>query len=287
MSKNIFKPKSIFFGMIFIFSSIFLTLFSLYIFIENETITNALFFVFSLLLMIFFGYGITILNPKEGIVIQQFGVPKGYFCTSGLYWVFPWLSITRVFLADCKMESPKIKVNDKNGTPINISASFTVRIVDPENYTYNLGQNLEEYIETTTQGILRNIIKKYPYDSEEKNVNSLIGSGEEISLDIENSINKEASQYGIKVDNLLLSEIAYAPEIASIMLQKQQAQATIDAKSTLINGLVDVVNEVVENICSNDNYEFSKEDKAKFAKDALIVMIANKETVPVLNVSST
>ena len=232
-------------------------------------------------------FGFCTLKPKESIVVTEFGEPRGYFAKTGITWNAFWLDFKPVNMADSKIESDTIKINDGNGTPVMTAVAFTARIVDPEKFTYNLEQDFKDFIITGIQGVLRNVIKKHPYDvceTAQPDTITLTKNGEEICSDIERKFNEQVAKYGIKIDDLGFSELAYAPEISASMLQKQQAQANVDAKSTLTKGLCDVVKTVVENM--NADNEMSKEQKQKLAISLMIVMVGNQEATPVINVDS-
>lgn len=226
-----------------------------------------------------------ILEPKEIRVVQLFGKRKGTFEGEGIHWVLPWYSTTKHSLADFKMESPLIKVNDGRGTPIKTSITATCRIVDAEKFEYDLEQSLGEYLETTIQGCLRNIVKQYPYDSSKDNELTLTQNSDEISDIIETTINKETSKYGIQIDSVAFSELNYAPEIAAAMLQKQQAMAAVDAKKVLTEGLVDVVEGVCEKLGQSERVKFDKDQLAKLSSQLLVVMAGSENPAPVISLN--
>lgn len=226
-----------------------------------------------------------ILEPKEIRVVQLFGKRKGTFEGEGIHWVLPWYSTTKHSLADFKMESPLIKVNDGRGTPIKTSITATCRIVDAEKFEYDLEQSLGEYLETTIQGCLRNIVKQYTYDSSKDNELTLTQNSDEISDIIETTINKETSKYGIQIDSVAFSELNYAPEIAAAMLQKQQAMAAVDAKKVLTEGLVDVVEGVCEKLGQSERVKFDKDQLAKLSSQLLVVMAGSENPAPVISLN--
>lgn len=230
-------------------------------------------------------FSFNIVEPKEIRVVQLFGKRKGTFEGEGIHWVLPWYSTTKHSLADFKMESPLIKVNDGRGTPIKTSITATCRIVDAEKFEYDLEQSLGEYLETTIQGCLRNIVKQYPYDSSKDNELTLTQNSDEISDIIETTINKETSKYGIQIDSVAFSELNYAPEIAAAMLQKQQAMAAVDAKKVLTEGLVDVVEGVCEKLGQSDKVKLDKEQLAKLSSQLLVVMAGSENPAPVISLN--
>lgn len=287
--KQKFETKNVFFGCAVFFIPLALGIISSLYF--KSIISYSILGVLSLFSIVSL-WGFNIVNPKEEVVVQLFGKPKGSFSGDGIHWLFFWYNTIKISMADEKHESEPIKVNDENGTPVVVSITFTSRIVDSEKYIYNLDQEKEDYLDTTVLGFLRNGVRKYPYDSDKKAI-TLTNSDHEICEAIEKEINKESSKYGIEVDNLSFSELAYAPEIASIMLQKQQAQATIDAKSKLTKGLVDVVTSLVDKM-EEDNksdkikgFKFTEEERSAFARDMMLIMVGNKEATPVFKVGSS
>lgn len=285
VQRNTFKTASVVLGICFslIFSILTFALVGLSLFSEGFTsifsgFGGAVFGVFTFMSL----FSFNIIEPKEVRVVQLFGKRKGTFEGEGIHWVLPWYSTTAHSLADFKMESPLIKVNDGRGTPIKTSITATCRIVDAEKFEYDLEQSLEEYLETTIQGCLRNIVKQYPYDSSKDNELTLTQNSDEISDIIETTINEETSKYGIQVDSVAFSELNYAPEIAAAMLQKQQAQAAVDAKKVLTEGLVDVVEGVCEKLGQSDKVKLDKDQLAKLSGQLLVVMAGTENASPVL-----
>tara|TARA_Y100001960_G_C14783779_1_gene889137 strand:- start:1670 stop:2551 length:882 start_codon:yes stop_codon:yes gene_type:complete len=288
VERNTFKTASVsggillsLFFLLITFSTISLT------FLVNGVGTLfAGFFAFIFLIFTIMSFAsFNILEPKESRVVQLFGKRKGTFEGEGIHWVLPWYSTTSVSLADSKDESPLIKVPDGRGTPIQAAITFTYRIVDVEKYQYDLEQELTEYLETTTQGCLRNMVNQYPYDSSKEDELTLIRNSEEICNEIEKNINQETSKYGIEVDSVAFSELNYAQEIAAAMLQKQQAMAAVDAKKVLTEGLVDVVEGVCEKLGQSDKVKLDKEQLAKLSSQLLVVMAGSENPAPVISLN--
>ena len=282
---NTFKTASVTVGILLVTFSLLMS----FVFLVGTVFSNGInSLIFGFIAVAFLGltlfslFSFNIVEPKEVRVVQLFGKRKGTFEGEGIHWVLPWYSTTSHSLADFKMESPLIKVNDGRGTPIKTSITATCRIVDAEKFEYDLEQSLEEYLETTIQGCLRNIVKQYPYDSSENNALTLTQNSDEISDIIEITINKETSKYGIQVDSVAFSELNYAPEIAAAMLQKQQAQAAVDAKKVLTEGLVDVVEGVCEKLGQSDKVKLDKDQLAKLSGQLLVVMAGTENASPVL-----
>ena len=239
-----------------------------------------IFYILSFLML----FGFKINNPKESYVIQEFGTPKGSYEDIGIRWIPFWYTSTKFDMTDENFESPTIKVNDGNGTPIFASIAFIIRIVDASKCHYNLEQSVEDFVKTKVQGILRNVVKNYPYDSSEDDATTLTKSGEEICNIIENSFSKAVEKYGLEVDKVAFSELSYTPEVAASMLQKQQAQASVDAKAILTKGLCDVVSEVVITLDQKEGFALENKDKSALAKDLMIVMVSNQDASPVITV---
>lgn len=286
VQRNTFKTAGVGTG-------IFLTIFLLVLTLGTISLTFALegsqtlfagflavvFVIFTIMSLISFN----IVEPKESRVVQLFGKRKGTFEGEGIHWVLPWYSTTSVSLADSKNESPLIKVPDGRGTPIKAAITFTHRIIDAEKFEYDLDQELDEYLETTTQGCLRNMVNQYPYDSSKENELTLSRNSEEICNEIEKNINQETSKYGIEVDSVAFSELNYAQEIAAAMLQKQQAMAAVDAKKVLTEGLVDVVEGVCEKLGQSEKVKLDKDQLAKLSSQLLVVMAGSESPAPVIS----
>jgi len=286
IQRNTFKTAGVGLGICFvlIFSILTLALVGLSFFSEGFSsifsgFVGVVFGIFTFMSLLSFN----IIEPKEVRVVQLFGKRKGTFEGEGIHWVLPWYSTTKHSLADFKMESPLIKVNDGRGTPIKTSITATCRIVDAEKFEYDLEQSLGDYLETTIQGCLRNIVKQYPYDSSNDNELTLTKNSDEISNIIEENINKETSKYGVEVDSVAFSELNYAQEIAAAMLQKQQAMAAVDAKKVLTEGLVDVVEGVCEKLGQSEKVKLDKDQLAKLSSQLLVVMAGSENPSPIIS----
>lgn len=286
--RNTFKTAGVGLGICFVIFSLIFTLGLAGLSFSANGFTSILAgfgcFVFGLFTVMSL-FSFNIIEPKEVRVVQLFGKRKGTFEGEGIHWLLPWYTTTKHSLADFKMESPLIKVNDGRGTPIKTSITATCRIVDAEKFEYDLEQSLGDYLETTIQGCLRNIVKQYPYDSSKEDELTLTQNSDEISDIIETTINKETLKYGIQVDSVAFSELNYAPEIAAAMLQKQQAQAAVDAKKVLTEGLVDVVEGVCSKLEKNGKIEFNKDQLSKLSSQLLVVMAGTENASPVLTLN--
>lgn len=283
---NTFKTASVGAGIGLTLFSLLATLGALFLIVITDGFSVFLAGIFALLFLtstIMSLVSFNIVEPKEIRVVQLFGKRKGTFEGEGIHWVLPWYSTTSVSLADSKNESPLIKVPDGRGTPIKAAITFTHRIIDAEKFEYDLDQELDEYLETTTQGCLRNMVNQYPYDSSKENELTLSRNSEEICNEIEKNINQETSKYGIEVDSVAFSELNYAQEIAAAMLQKQQAMAAVDAKKVLTEGLVDVVEGVCKKLGQSEKVKLDKDQLAKLSSQLLVVMAGSESPAPVIS----
>lgn len=245
-------------------------------------------------------FGFKIVNPNESLVLQFFGAKRGQFNKVGFFWLNPLLSTTKVSLKLETHQSATIKVNELGGSPLNVSAIITWRTVNAEDVVYELEGGAQQYVESLLNQELRECVKQYPYDVEDKDVTekpeenevshdsknllSLTQSTAEISGLLCESINLVVSKYGIKCESAKLDSLSYAPEIASIMMQRQQAKAMLSAKKEICTGSVEIVTETIQKLKDKESFSMSDGDISSLAKNLTLLMATNTEATPVVNI---
>lgn len=289
MERSMFTEKEIKApnGIIFIFvllliqlSAIALTIYSLP---NNPTLT-----IISLLanIIIFTGwFGFFMVNPKEGRVLQLFGKYAGTVHSSGLRWANPFYTKMRVSLRVRNFESSKLKVNDKNGNPIEIAAVIVWEVVDTAEAVFQV-DDYEDYVSIQSESALRNLATSYTYDHHEEEGISLRSNPVEISEALKQEVQDRLGKAGVKVIEARISHLAYAPEIANAMLRRQQAMAIIAARKKVVEGAVGMVEMALQSLAERDIVELDAERKAAMVSNLLVVLCSDEAAQPIVNTGS-
>ncbi len=241
--------------------------------------------------------GFIILEPNSVRVYSFFGTPVGVLKKTGFHMVNPFYTSEVYSTKTRNYESDLMKVNDGDGTPIEISAAIKWRLEDPELAHYELDSDVSSFLKTQVEGNLRTVVSKYPYDAKEDDAKeddakiesniTLIKSSDFITNEIMETINKDVTQFGVVIDDVNINSLSYAPEIAAAMTQRQQAKSIMDAKKELSEGVVGVVKNTITNLTSDENgaINLSSDQKAELAMNLTIVLYGNSspETVIRLN----
>ncbi len=230
--------------------------------------------------------GLFMVNPNEARVLQLFGDYKGTVTNPGLRWANPFFTKQKLSIRVRNFESDKLKVNDKDGNPIEIATVVVWKVVDTAEAMFHVDDYVH-FVRVQSEAALRNMATHYPYDSHSE--------GEEISLrshtlevaeKLKTEIQERLEQAGVEVMEARISHLAYAPEIASAMLQRQQASAIIAARQKIVEGAVGMVEMALELLSQKNVIELDQERKAAMVSNLLVVLCGEKATQPVLNTGS-
>lgn len=221
-------------------------------------------------------------NPNEGLVLQLFGRYAGTARTSGLRWANPFFTKRRVSLRVRNFESARLKVNDNDGNPIEIAAIVVWRVVDTAEACFEV-DNYENYLKVQTEAAVRNLATRYPYDSHNETQISLRGSTVEVAKNLKGEIHERLAKAGIEVIEARLSHLAYAPEIAAAMLQRQQAGAIIAARQLIVDGAVGMVEMALERLSQRNVVKLDEERKAAMVSNLLVVLCGERAAQPIVN----
>ena len=249
----------------------------------NDTIGGLLVLCipFSLVLGILALKGLIIVNPNQSKVITLFGKYKGTLRTDGFFWINPFCSRREVTLRAHNFNSEHLKVNDLRGNPIEIGAVVVWRVRDTAQAAFDVDDHMS-YVEVQTESALRHLASLHPYDTPHDNETSLRGSSESINEELQTELEQRLSRAGIEVLEGRLSHLAYAPEIAGAMLQRQQAEAIIDARTRIVDGACGMVEMALEQLQKNGVVELDEERKAQMVCN-LLVVLCSERTTPVVN----
>jgi hypothetical protein len=226
--------------------------------------------------------GLFVVNPNEGKVLQLFGRYVGTAREPGLSFANPFYSKRRVSLRVRNFESARLKVNDLDGNPIEIAAVVVWKVVDTAEACFEV-DDYENYVHVQSESALRNMATSYPYDAHDEEKISLRGHTQAIADHLRKEIHERLSKAGVEVVESRISHLAYAPEIAAAMLQRQQAGAIIAARQRIVDGAVGMVEMALDRLARNNVVELDEERKAAMVSNLLVVLCSERGTQAVVN----
>ena len=226
--------------------------------------------------------GLFMVNPNEGRVLQLFGNYAGTARTSGLRWANPFLTKRAVSLRVRNFESSHLKVNDFDGNPIEIASVVVWKVVDTAEAVFEV-DDYEHYVRVQAEAALRNLATSYPYDAHDDQQTSLRGHTTAVADHLKREVQDRLAKAGVQVIEARISHLAYAPEIAGAMLQRQQAEAIIDARKRIVDGAVGMVQMALEQLQANGVVDLDEERKAQMVSNLLVVLCSERGTQPVVN----
>jgi hypothetical protein len=232
--------------------------------------------------ILFLLWGSFVVNPNEGRVLQFFGRYVGTAKDPGLRWANPLYKKERMSLRARNFETERSKVNDTDGNPIEMAAVVVWNVVDTAEATFEVDDYIN-YVHVQSESAVRDLATQYPYDSYEEGQISLRGNTEEIAGQLKTEIQSRLQKAGVEVLEARITHLAYAPEIASAMLQRQQAGAIIAARSQIVEGAVTMVQMALVDLSTRGIVELDEQRKAALVSNLLVVLCGDKGTQPVLN----
>ena len=250
-------------------------------------------------------FGLFTLQPNEARVLLLFGKYKGTVRESGLHWANPFYSNGGLQLAgkfDAKsltasvraagrnklslrartLNGDRLKVNDKRGNPIEIAAVIVWRVEDTAQAKFDV-DNYESYVTTQSESALRHLASLYPYDDGGENEPTLRSNIDEISTALRRELEERLAKAGVRVDEARLMHLAYAPEIAQVMLRRQQAEAVIAARQKIVHGAVSMVEQALRELAEKDVVQLDTERRAAMVSNLMVVLCSESEVHPVVN----
>lgn len=229
--------------------------------------------------------GITIVQPNQGKVITFFGKYMGTIRNSGLFLTVPLTLRKTVSLRVRNFNSKKLKVNDVEGNPIEIAAVVVFRVVDTAKAVFEVDY-YEEFVEIQSETAIRHVAGKYPYDTFADEEVTLRGNSDIVSEELARNIQERLAVSGVEVIEARLTHLAYSTEIASAMLQRQQAGAILSARQKIVEGAVSVAQMEVEQLEANGVLDLDEERKVHMVNNIMVAIISDRGTQPVINVGS-
>ena len=226
--------------------------------------------------------GFRVVNPNQASVVMLFGVYKGSLKTPGFWWVNPLTTRRTLSLRIRNFESGRLKVNDRDGNPIEIASVVVWRIVETFEAVFNV-DDYENYVHVQSEAAVRILATTYPYDAHEEDKMCLRLSVGEVTERLRHEIQNRLEKAGIEVIEARISHLAYASEIAGAMLRRQQAGAVIAARRLIVEGAVSMVEMALEDISRKKIVELDEERKASMVSNLLVVLCSEKGVEPVVN----
>jgi len=231
--------------------------------------------------------GFMVVGPNQSMVVTFFGKYKGTVMSNGFYWANPFYTKKKVTLRARNFETEQLKVNDKMGNPILIAAVLVWKVEDTYKAAFNV-DNYEQFVKIQADSALRQMASGYAYDNfEDENASvTLRGSSDEVNDVLEHLISERLALAGLKVVEAKISHLSYAPEIASAMLQRQQAIAVVAARTKIVEGAVGMVEMALSELSKKEIVTLDEEKKASMVSNLLVVLCSDKSAAPVVNTGS-
>ena len=234
-----------------------------------------------LVVNIFLSAGFFIINPNEAAALLLFGAYKGTSTQNGFRYANPYLTKMKVSLRARNFNSERHKVNDLTGNPVEIAVVVVWKVRDSAMALFEV-DDYEDYVTTQSESAVRHLASSYPYDGPEDSL-TLRGATDEINAHLQRELQERLNQAGVTVIEARISHLAYAPEIAGAMLQRQQASAVVAARKKIVEGAVGMVEMALEELNAKELVELDEEKKATMVSNLLVVLCSEHAAQPVVN----
>jgi len=238
--------------------------------------------ILCLILALLTAIGLTVVEPNMSRVLILFGNYKGTLRHHGFFWVNPFTVRRKISLRVRNFNSDTIKVNDLLGNPIEIGSVVVWKVEETAQAAFDV-EDFEDYVGVQTESAIRHLASEHPYDITEGSGTSLRGSSDIVNEELEKELSTRLSMAGIDVIEARLSHLAYSPEIAGAMLQRQQAEAIIQARTRIVDGAVGMVEMALDHLKANNVVKLDEERKAQMVCNLLVVLCSDRGAQPVVN----
>ena len=232
--------------------------------------------------VLFMVAGLFTVEPNEAKVLQLFGTYKGTVRQQGLFFANPFFTKKRITLRARNFETTRLKVNDKHSNPVEIAAIVVWRVIDSAEALFEV-ENVETYVMTQSESALRSLATKYPYDAHTEGEVSLSVNPDEIAHELSIQLTERFAKAGVEVIESRVSHLAYAPEIAGVMLQRQQASAMIAARTKIVEGAVGMVDMALQMVEARGMAKLDGDRRAAMISNLLVVLCGDRNAQPVVN----
>jgi hypothetical protein len=238
--------------------------------------------VIAILLGSFLCGGHFTLQPNEGRVLILFGAYQGTVRLPGWHWTNPLNTKKRISLRSRNLNGEKLKVNDKRGNPIEIAAVIVWRVQDTAQASFDV-ENYDTYVHIQSESAVRHLASSYAYDHGEEHELTLRSSVDEVCAALQKELQERTAKAGVVIEEARLTHLAYAPEIAGVMLRRQQAEAIIDARQKIVHGAVSMVKMALHDLAEQGVVQLDEERKATMVSNLLVVLCGEKDAQPIVN----
>ncbi|MEO7276480.1 MAG: SPFH domain-containing protein [Sphingomicrobium sp.] len=226
--------------------------------------------------------GFYMLQPNQAASLNLFGSYKGTDRVTGLRWTWPWMLKKKLSVRANNFISDKIKVNDLRGNPIEMAAQIVWRVIDTAQALFDV-DDYKQFVRVQVEAAIRTIGSRYPYDDFEHQEVTLRGNHDQVGTELRSELQARLSVAGITVDECGFTHLAYAQEIASAMLRRQQAEAVVAARKTLVEGAVGMVEMALSMLSEKNVVELDDERRAAMVSNLMVVLCGERDTQPVVN----
>jgi regulator of protease activity HflC (stomatin/prohibitin superfamily) len=282
-------------GLLMVFIELLLLVAAIVCFIQVDKSNSELWFIpgFALILLfLFFTLGYVLIEPNEACVLLFFGVYKGTIKNNGFFWLNPLYKKKKISQRICNLDTDPIKVNDKIGNPIMIGLVLVWKIEDTYKIMFDIENDgksrfaYEQFVKVQSDAALRRVAGMYPYDNldeEHDHSATLRSSSDEVNDKLELELIDRLAMAGIKVVEARINYLAYASEIASAMLRRQQASAIIAAREKIVEGAVSMVEMALQKLSEKDVISLDEDKKASMVSNLMVVLCADEAAQPIIN----
>ena len=236
-----------------------------------------------LAIVIIFSTLLTIIQPNEAKVLTFFGNYIGTIRDAGLFMTVPFTDKQRVSLRVCNFNSQILKVNDSKGNPVEIAAVIVYKVVDTAKALFSV-DDYEQFVQIQSESAVRHVASEYPYDTfEDDNALTLRSNPTEVSNRLTAELQDRLNVAGVKIIETRLTHLAYATEIASAMLQKQQSAAILSARKIIVEGAVSITEDAIDRLAKEANLNLTDEQRLQIINNIMVAIISERGTQPVIN----
>jgi regulator of protease activity HflC (stomatin/prohibitin superfamily) len=241
--------------------------------------------VLPILVLAFLAAGFFMIQPNQAAVITLFGAYRGTERREGLRWIWPWMTKNKLSVRAHNIHSERVKINDLRGNPIEIACNVVWRVADSAQASFDV-DDYKEFVNIQIEAGLRTVGSRHPYDDFEGEEVTLRGGADVINRELLEELNDRLKVAGIIVDEAGLTHLAYASEIASAMLKRQQADAIIAARAKIVLGAVGMVEDALTKLAQDNIVELDDERRATMVSNLMVVLCGEKDVHPVINAGS-
>lgn len=232
--------------------------------------------------LLFVAIGFFMIQPNQAVVLTLFGAYRGTERREGLRWVWPWMGKAKLSVRAHNVHSERVKINELRGNPIEIACNVVWRVADTAQASFDV-DDYKQFVNIQIEAGLRTVGSRHPYDDLDGEEVTLRGSGDLVNRELLEELNDRMKVAGIIVDEAGLTHLAYAPEIASAMLRRQQAEAVIAARAKLVIGAVGMVEDALTKLSQDGIVDLDNERRATMVSNLMVVLCGEREAQPVVN----